>query len=92
MAEFKSNERTLLRELRKIPKKADVKIYDQEKTVQFFAQRNLKVRNQSISVPYNKPWPRLNYRISFDPKKGDASLADMEQDRGRFHKICDRVT
>lgn len=91
MAEFKSNERQLLREIRKIPKKADIKIYDQEKTVQFFAQRNLKVRNQSISVPYNKPWTRLNYRISFDPKKGDASLADMEQERGRFHKICDRV-
>lgn len=91
MAEFKSNERNLLRELRKIPKKADVKIFDQEKTVQFFSQRNLKIRNQSISVPYNKPWTRLSYRISFDPKKGDASLADIEQPRGRFHKICDRV-
>jgi hypothetical protein len=91
MAEFKSNERTLFRELRKIPKKADVRIYDQEKTVQLFAQRALKVRNQSLSVPYNKPWTRLNYRITFDPKKGDASLADMEQERGRFHNICNRV-
>jgi len=91
MAEFKSNERILFRELRKIPKKADVRIYDQEKIVQFYAQRNLKVRNQSISVPYNKPWPRLNFRITFDPKKGDASLADMEQERGRFHNVCNRV-
>lgn len=82
MGEFKSNERALFRELRKIPKKPDVRIYDQEKTVQFFTAKNLKVRNQSISVPYNKPWTRLNMRITFDPAKGDATLADCEQARG----------
>ena len=91
MEEWKRNERQLFREVRKVPKKPDVRIYDQEKVVRLFAQRNLKVRQQTISVPYNKPWTRLNVRISFDPKKGDASFADMEQANGRFHKICGRV-
>lgn len=91
MGEFKSNERALFRELRKIPKKADIKIYDQEKTVQLFAAKNLKVRNQTISVPHNKPWTRLNMRITFDPAKGDATLADCEQPRGRFHNICNYI-
>lgn len=91
MGEFKSNERALFRELRKIPKKADIKIFDQEKTVQFYAQKNLKLRNQSISVPYNKPWTRLNMRITFDPTKGDATLADLDQPRGRFFNICNYI-
>jgi hypothetical protein len=91
MAEFKSNERTLLREIKKVPKKPDIRIYDQEKTVRLYAERNLKVRNQSITVPYNKPWQVLQMRITFDPKKGDASLADMEMPKGRFHNVCGYV-
>lgn len=91
MAEMKSNERTLLRTIKKIPKKPDVKIYDQEKTVNHFTQRNLKIRNSNVTVPYNKPWPVLNMRITFDPKKGDATLADMEQPKGRFHNVCNYV-
>jgi len=91
MAEFKSNERNLLHSIRKIPKKADQKIYDQDKIVALFAQKKLRVRNQDILVPYNKTSTRMYYRLTFDPKKGDATLADMQQERGRFHNICARV-
>ncbi|TAE89535.1 MAG: hypothetical protein EAZ81_12785 [Verrucomicrobia bacterium] len=91
MAEFKSNERNLIHSVRKIPKKADKKIYDQDKVVSLFQQKNLRVRNQTIAVPYHKPYTNMYYRLSFDPKKGDATLADMQQERGRFHNICARV-
>ena len=91
MAEFDKNERTLIKSVKKVPKKPDVRIYDQEKTVQFFASRNLKIRNQTITVPYNKPWTRLRMFINFDPLKGDASLADMEQPKGRFYNVCNYI-
>ncbi len=91
MKEMKDHERDLLRSINKVPKKPDVKIFDQEKTVTHFAQSNLKIRNYNITVPYNKPWPVLYMRITFDPKKGDASLADMEQPKGRFHNVCNYV-
>jgi hypothetical protein len=66
-------------------------IYQQDEVVDFFATKELKVRNQTISVPYNKPWTRLHVRATFDPKQGDASLADMEQPNGRFHRMMDLV-
>ncbi len=66
-------------------------IYQQDEVVEFFGTKELKVRNQTISVPYNKPWTRLHVRVSFDPQKGDASLADMEQPNGRFHRMMDLV-
>lgn len=66
-------------------------IYQQEQVVQFFAGKEMKVRNQTITVPYNKPWTRLNARVSFDPAQGDASAADMEQPRGRFHRMMELV-
>jgi hypothetical protein len=91
MGEFSSNERNLFRELRKIPKKADVRVYDQEKIVKFFAAKNLKLRNQALSVPYNKPWTKLFVRINFDPSKGDATLADCELPQGRFHNVCNYI-
>lgn len=91
MEEFKFHERSLFRELKRISGKPDIRVYDQEKVVQHFAKKNLKVRKQSISVPYNKPWPRLNFRVTFDPNVGDATLADLEEPRGRFHNICDYV-
>jgi len=90
-AEMRTNDRALLREVKKVPKKPDIRIYDQEKIVRHFAQRDLKIRNHKVTVPYNKPWNRLNMRITFDPKKGDATLADMEQAKGRFHNICSYV-
>ena len=66
-------------------------IYQQPEVVDFFATKELKVRNQTISVPYNKPWTRLGVRVTFDPKQGDASLADIEQPNGRFHRMMDLV-
>ena len=66
-------------------------IYQQPEIVDFFATKELKVRNQTISVPYNKPWTRLHVRVTFDPKQGDASLADIEQPNGRFHRMMDVV-
>jgi hypothetical protein len=92
MTEFERNHREFFRELIKIKGKADRKIYDQEKVVKFFAAKNLTVRNQRISVPYNRPWTRLNVLLDFDPKKGDATLADIETSKGRFHSICNKVT
>jgi hypothetical protein len=91
MDEFKFHERNLFRELKRISGKPDVRVYDQEKVVRHFAEKNLKVRKQSISVPYNKPYTRLNFRVTFDPNDGDATLADLEQARGRFHNICDYI-
>lgn len=66
-------------------------IYKQDEVVGFFETQEMKVRNQTITVPYNRPWTRLNLRISFDPKQGDASLADMEQAGGRFHRMMELV-
>lgn len=66
-------------------------VYDQEEVVGFFGSQEMKVRGQTITVPYNKPWTRLHYRVTFDPAKGDASLADMQQAGGRFHKMMDYV-
>jgi hypothetical protein len=66
-------------------------IYDQEEVVKFFESKEMKVRGQTITVPYNKPWTRLHYRVNFDPAKGDASVADMDQTNGRFHKMMDYV-
>ncbi|WAC19539.1 hypothetical protein OVA24_20150 [Luteolibacter sp. SL250] len=66
-------------------------IYDQEEVVKFFETQEMKVRNQKIIVPYNKPWTRLSYRVTFDPKNGDASGADMDQPGGRFHRMMDYV-
>ncbi|MES2981731.1 MAG: hypothetical protein V4727_05395 [Verrucomicrobiota bacterium] len=91
MAEMKRHERTLIHSVKKVPKKPDVTTYDQEKVVSHFKQRDLKIRNLNLTVPYNKPRTYLHMRITFDPKKGDASLADMEQPKGRFHKVCEFV-
>jgi len=66
-------------------------IYDQEEVVKFFETQDMKVRNQKVIVPYNKPWTRLSYRVTFDPKNGDASAADMDQADGRFHRMMDYV-
>lgn len=91
MEEFKFNERALFRETRRVPNKPDVRVYDQEKIVQHFTRKNLKIRKQSVTVPYNKPWTRLNFRVTFDPADGDATLADCEQPQGRFDNICNYI-
>lgn len=91
MAEMERNKRELTHSVKKVPKKPDVILYDQEKVVKHFQQKNLKIRNLNITVPYNKQRNYLHMRITFDPKNGDASLADMEQPQGRFHKVCEFV-
>lgn len=91
MAEMKRHERALTHSIKKEPKKPDITIYDQEKVVKHFADRALKIRNLNITVPPNKTAYYLNTRITFDPTKGDATLADMEQPKGRFHKVCEFV-
>ncbi len=91
MDEFNANDRLLFREFIKIKGKPDTRVYDQDKVVKFYEQKNLMVRSQSISVPYNRPWTKMSMVITLDPEKGDASLADMEQPKGRFYNICYKV-
>jgi Skp family chaperone for outer membrane proteins len=91
MEAFEREARNLVRERVKVKGARDRVIYDQEKTVAFFASKNWNVRNQKVSVPFNRPWTRLNFRIDLDPAKGDASLEDMNQPDGRFHKMMKLV-
>ena len=91
MEAFDREARNLIRERVKVKGARDRVIYDQEKTVAFFASKNWNVRNQTITVPFNRPWTRLNFRIEFDPAKGDASLDDMNQPDGRFHRMMKLV-
>jgi hypothetical protein len=88
MDEMKTHESKLILTVKKVPKKPDEKVFDQEKTVAHFRQRNLKLRQYNITVPYNKPWPILNMVITFDPTKGDANLEELQQAKGRFHNAC----
>lgn len=87
MDAFDRESRKLVRERVKVKGARDRVIYDQEKTVAFFASQSWDVRNQQVTVPFNRPWTRLNFRIQFDPAKGDASLDDMNQPDGRFHRM-----
>jgi hypothetical protein len=91
MEAFDRESRNLIRERVKVKGARDRVIYDQEKTVAFFASQAWDVRNQKITVPFNRPWTRLNFRIEFDPAKGDASLDDMNQPDGRFHRMMKLV-
>jgi|688.fasta_scaffold37537_4 hypothetical protein len=89
---FERNKRNFVRERIKVSRKPDRIIYDQQKIVDFFATQKLSIRKQTHTVPFNKPWTRLNAHITFDPKIGDASLADMNLPKGRFHNICNLVS
>ena len=91
MEAFEREARNLIRERVKVKGARDRVIYDQEKTVAYFASKNWNVRNQKVTVPFNRPWTRLNFRIEFDPAKGDASLDDMNQPDGRFHRMMKLV-
>jgi hypothetical protein len=66
-------------------------IYDQNEVVALLARQEFKIRKQILTVPLNKTGTRLNLRIQLDPKQGDASLADMMESNGRFHRILDQV-
>jgi hypothetical protein len=87
MDAFKRESRNLLRERIKVKGGKDRMIYDQHKTVAFFAKGNWNVRNQKVTVPLNPTGTRLVFRIEFDPAKGDASRGDMEKPDGRFHRM-----
>lgn len=89
---FDRNKRDFVHERVKVARKPDRIIYDQQKVVDFFAQQDLNIRKQTHTVPFNKPWTRLNARIEFDPKNGDASLEDMNRPKGRFHNICNLLS
>jgi hypothetical protein len=84
---FERESRNLLRQRIKVKGGKDRLIYDQQKTVAFFASRNWNVRSQKVTVPINKTGTRLVFRMEIDPAKGDASLADMQQAGGRFHRM-----
>jgi hypothetical protein len=92
MAEFEREKRNFIQQKIKVPRKPDRIVYDQRKIAKYFADRNLTVRGQKITVPENKFWTALNYRIDLAPDKGDASLADMNQPKGRFHQIAFKLS
>ena len=91
MKAFDEKRRDLKAERIRKPGEKTRTVFDQEEVVGFFATREMKMRNQTITVPFNKPWTRLNYRVTFEPAKGDASSADMDQPDGRFHRMMDYV-
>ncbi len=84
MAELKHEEHNLIKQRIKVPKAKDRIIYDQAQIVNLLAKKPMEVRGQKIHVPFNKPWPGLNVHIDLPAGKGDASLADMDNPRGRF--------
>jgi hypothetical protein len=92
MAEFKRAEGTLTKQRIKVPKKKDRIIYDQKEVVNLFAKKPMEVRGQKIHVPFNRPWTGLNVRIDLPVGNGDASLADMENPKGRFHTLAKNIS
>lgn len=88
---FKRESRNLLHQRIKVKGGKDRVIYDQQKTVAFFANGNWNVRNQKVTVPLNPTGTRLVFRMEIDPAKGDASRADMDQAGGRFHRMVKLV-
>jgi hypothetical protein len=92
MAEFKREERNLIKQRIKVPKSKDHIIYDQEKVVNMFAAKPMEVRGQKISVPFNKPSIGLAMWIDLPKGNGDASLADMKNLKGRFHTLAYKLS
>ena len=87
MSEFKREEHNLINQRIKVPKAKDHIIYDQVKVVNFFAGKPMEVRGQKIYVPLNKPWTGLTMCIDLPKGNGDASLADMDNPKGKFHTL-----
>jgi hypothetical protein len=95
MAEIKREELKdpkLIKERIKVPKKLDRYIYDQTAVVNLFAKKPLEVRGQKIQVPFNKPWTRLVVRMTLPNGDGDASLADMQDPKGKFHILANKIS
>ncbi len=91
MAEFEKVRSKMLRDTVKVKKGKDRKIYDQDKLVKHFATLDLKVRDQKITVPPNRPWTRLSARIGLDSKAGGVTLAEMEKPNSEWHRISNLV-
>ena len=87
MSEFKREEHNLINQRIKVPKAKDRIIYDQVKVVNFLAGKPMQVRGQKIYVPLNKPWTGLTMCIDLPKGNGDASLADMDNPKGKFHTL-----
>lgn len=92
MREFNREERNLIKQQIKVPKGKDRVIYDQTKVVNFFAGKPMEIRGQKISVPFNKQWTALNVQIDLPAGPGDASLADMENPKGKFHALANKLS
>lgn len=92
MREFEREERNLVKQKIKVPKAKDRVIYDQNKVVSFFTTKPMEVRGQKITVPVNKYGSRLAVRIDLPYGPGDASLADMENPKGRFHALAYKLS
>jgi len=91
MAVFDRNKNQLLSQRIKVKNKPDRLHYDQQKVVELITREKLTVRGQQISVPLNRTGYRLSVNVTFDPKKGDATLEDMMKPKGRFHNVCNLV-
>jgi len=92
MAEFRREERNLINQRIKVPRAKDRIIYDQMKVVNMFAGKPMGVRGQKIYVPLNKPWTGLNVWIDLPKGNGDSSLVDMENPKGRFHALANKLS
>ena len=92
MGEFKNEEHKLIKHHIKVPKAKDRIIYDQTEVVNFFASKPMGERGQKIHVPFNRPWTGLNMQIDLPQGIGDASLADMENPKGKFHALAYKLS
>lgn len=81
----------LLRETIKVKNGRDRKIYDQDKTVKHFAALGLKMRDQKITIPYNRTGTRLAVTIELDPEHGGVTLAELAKPRSEWHRLCTLV-
>lgn len=92
MNEIKRDEQNLIKQRIKVPKKLDRYIYDQTAVVNLFAKKPMEVRGQKIQVPFNKPWTRLVVRMTLPNGDGDASLADMQDPKGKFNTLANKLS
>ncbi len=87
MHEFDHEKNSLIKHRIKVPKAKDRIIYDQQKVLNLFAAKPLAIRGQKITVPPNTYGNQLVFNIELPPS-GDASLADMENPKGRFQALA----
>lgn len=92
MDELKRQDHILTKQRVKVPKSKDGIIYDQTQVVNLLAKTPMDVRGQKIRVPFNRPWTRLNVYIDLPVGKGDASLADMQNPKGKFHVLANKLS